>query len=278
MEQPYEVEHYPLHHNEAGAGRVGLTSYICDADHPLLLVAPTYVKTNVNAPALSQVRKRVQWHPRCTGYVPVDEEILAEALRLKVLQEEEDEEDQGGRQGELEQQDEPLPRQRSRRLAALQSEPLLASSPPKPPSSDPSWHPHDDAMSELDEEFDRANVKTGSASDNSSDEDDLMQHATPCSNDWLQDNNYSARLMARVHVRLQDPDVCLCGATRTFALCCHTEAQTEHLATALRSHLAAHVDPGAILPGESLVLTAQQYVNSPHVRNPTAGLPSLVHA
>lgn len=195
---------------------------------------------------------------------------------MEVLQEEDEEEDQQqeGERGEREQQDEHLPRQRSRRLAALQSEPLLASSPPNPPSSDLSWHPNDDNTSEPDDELHHADAEADNANLSSGDEDDTIQDAGPSSDDWLEDGDYSQRIVTRIRERLQDPDACLCGATRTFSIHCETEAQAEHLAAALRSHLSPHVDSGAILPSEAHVLTALQYVSSHHVGNSADGAPA----
>jgi hypothetical protein len=83
----YEVFHYPFHSNEAARGRAPLSHYFVDAQHPLLLVAPTYTKANVNIPATSHIRKRVSWQTRCTGHLSVDAEIAEEAVRLAELQE-----------------------------------------------------------------------------------------------------------------------------------------------------------------------------------------------
>lgn len=125
--QPFEVSHYPLHANEARAGRVGLTSYFVSSDHPLLLVAPSYVSAVTFAPTPDDTRRRVTWQTRCVGYMPTDEQIAEEASRLDPIEEDETiDQENSAAQG-------------SRRIANLGLGPLLASSSPsQEPSSDPS--------------------------------------------------------------------------------------------------------------------------------------------
>lgn len=93
------------------------------------------------------------------------------------------------------------------------------------------------------------------------------------SDDWLQDDNYSTGLMNRVRGRLDDERACTCGGVRTFTLLCGNSAQAAHIRDALCSHLAAHVDPGALLAGETHTMTAQEYVDSKHVPKSRSGAP-----
>ncbi|PWN18432.1 hypothetical protein BCV69DRAFT_73416 [Microstroma glucosiphilum] len=148
MSQAFEIFPYPLYHDVAVRGRVDLTSLQGDAEHEILLVTPKHCQANVNAPTNSQIRKRVQWHTRRTRHISIDDEILAEALRLEVSYQDKEEEE------EAEQQDESSPTQRRQRLSlsALQSQPLLLSSSPRTPSSDPSWNLDNDRRSEPEED------------------------------------------------------------------------------------------------------------------------------
>lgn len=263
----YEVFHYPLHSNQAARGRAGLRSFYINAEHPLLLVAPVYVQAIVQIPTRSETRKRVNWHTRCTGHLSIDAEIAEEAVRLAELREpvllNADAEPRGAPEG---------PR-RSRRPSTMSMEPMPASTPPNAPSSDPSWHSRDDDEVPSDDDGNEVNAEAGDDLSEEEQEDDHPQPA-PSSDAWLEDPDYSVDLMNRLEARLQADSACRCGATRTISLTCETEAQAAHIRDALLSHLYPHVDPQALLAGDTHVLTAHQYVNSGHVRNPAAGAPA----
>lgn len=246
-DRPFEVEYYPLHHNEARAGRVGLTSIFVDGNHPLLLVAPTYVKAFVHAPAGFTIQKRAVWYTRCVVHDTLDNEIAEEALLLA----------------------QQSTNERGQRLAAQQAQPVFASSSPSAPSSDMSWRPDLDEDSEPED----ANHEINVDSETESSDDENMAQAAPSSDDWLQDEDFSPYLMGRIRRRLEDDKACLCGGIRKSSLTSGNEAEALHLRDALRSHLYMHVDPQACLAGENHVLTAHQYVEAKHIEKSDSGAP-----